>query len=82
MQSNSNLFLTPTIVALDHEKINERKFRIKASVKVDPREYRTKEASILTGFKDDNVEILEDTIRLTDVPSGKLILFKLKRISS
>lgn len=71
VQSNSNLFLTPTIVALDHEKINERKFRIKASVKVDPREYRTKEASILTGFKDDNVEILEDTIRLTDVAFRK-----------
>ncbi|NLY70346.1 MAG: DUF3794 domain-containing protein [Clostridiales bacterium] len=71
VQPNSNLYLTPTIIELDHDKINERKFRIRASIKLDPREYRAKEASILTGFKNDEVEILEDTIRLTDVAFRK-----------
>ena len=64
---NSYLTLTCQLESLEHEKINERKFRVKATIKVCPREYKTKDLRLFRGIEDPQVECLEDRVSMTDV---------------
>lgn len=49
---NSYLTMACNLEALEHEKINERKFRVKATIKVWPREYRTQDLKLFSGIDD------------------------------
>ena len=64
---NSFVTLTCHITDLEHETVNERKFRVKATVQVCPREYCTQDLNMLCGIDDSDVETLEDRICMTDV---------------
>ena len=64
---NGNLILTAYLDCVDHEKINERKFRIKADISVCAREYRPKEAKLFNSIEGEEVQSLYDKVNFTDV---------------
>jgi hypothetical protein len=65
--SNSYLTMTSNLESIEYEKINERKFRVKAAIKVCPREYRTQDLKLFSGIEDHEVEYLGDELSMTDV---------------
>lgn len=64
---NGEITLLTYLDSLEYERINERKFRIKAMVKVYPQEYRKHELSLFNGIEGENIEYLKDEFRFTDV---------------
>lgn len=59
------------IESLDYSVINERKFRVKAAIAVDGREYHSRKLELFQGLKTDDVQMLKETITVTDVISRK-----------
>lgn len=55
------------IESLDYSVINERKFRIKAVIAVEGREYRNRKLHLFEGLKDDEVQMLQEKLVVTDV---------------
>lgn len=62
---------SPVLESLEYSVINERKFRIKATVALKMREYQTVDVEVFDGIQDDGVQLLKDKIQLTDVACRK-----------
>jgi LysM repeat protein len=67
----SDLTVTPSIESIDYTVINERKFKVKATVALALREYSNVDIEIFEGIRDEEVQMLKETINLTDVAFRK-----------
>lgn len=68
---NSFVALDARIESIGVERINERKFRIKADIGICPREYRSRELRMFNGMEGEPVECRRDSIKLMDVAFRK-----------
>jgi len=57
--------------SLEYRVINERKFRVKAVVLVEGRQYRKRRLELFQGLKEDEVQMLQEKIVVTDVVQRK-----------
>lgn len=67
----SDLVIAPTIEALDYTIINERKFKVKATIALGLREYANVNTEIFEGIRDEELQMLKEKIHLTDVALRK-----------
>ncbi len=63
----SDLVASAAVESIDYSVINERKFKVKATVLVDLKEYRALNLDLFEGLKDEEVQMLSESIHLTDV---------------
>lgn len=68
---NSKLVVQPEIESLDYTIINERKVRIKAVVALGMKEYGSLDVDLFEGVKGEEVQMLKERIRATDVAMRK-----------
>lgn len=59
------------IESLEHSVVNERKYRVKAVISVEGRRYQRRELELFGGLKDDDVQLLQETMTVTDVALRK-----------
>ncbi|MBQ6949099.1 MAG: DUF3794 domain-containing protein, partial [Firmicutes bacterium] len=59
------------IESLEHSVINERKYRVKAVVSAGGRRYRQRTLELFDGLKEDEVQLLQETMAVTDVALRK-----------
>ena len=59
------------IESLEHSVINERKYRVKAVIAVEGRRYRRRELELFKGLEGDEVQLLQETMAVTDVALRK-----------
>lgn len=67
----SDLMVIPTIETIDFTVINERKFKVKATVALGLKEYSNMDIQIFEGIRDEEVQMLKEKIQLTDVALRK-----------
>lgn len=67
----SNLAVGAVVENIDFTVINERKFKVKATVAIDLKEYRALNLDLFEGLRDEEVQMLTETIHLTDVAMRK-----------
>lgn len=67
----SDLTITPVLESIDFTVINERKFKAKATILLNFREYSSLDVEVFEGIKDEEVQMLKENIRLTDVALRK-----------
>ncbi|WP_206460065.1 DUF3794 and LysM peptidoglycan-binding domain-containing protein [Anaerovorax sp. IOR16] len=67
----SELIVTPTLEAIDYSVVNERKFRVKATVGINVKEYRALDVQIFEGIQGEEVQLLKEKIHATDVALRK-----------
>ena len=67
----SDLMVTPIIESIDYTVVNERKFKVKATVALGLREYSNMDIEIFEGIRDEEVQMLKEKIQLTDVALRK-----------
>mgnify|MGYP001036905970 CR=1 FL=1 len=70
-EPNSIIALSADVRSLEWERINERKFRVRAAIEVNMREYCDKELNLFDDVKKDEMQFLEDEIRFTDIAMRK-----------
>ncbi len=75
---SSDLAIVPNIESIDFTVINERKFRVKASVAFRVREYSHVDIEVFEGLRDDEVQMLKEKINLTDVAMRKTETMEIK----
>ncbi len=64
---NSQVLMLPEIETLEFTRINERKFKIKATVILFAKEYQDLQVSIFEGIRDEEVQMLKEKINVTNV---------------
>lgn len=64
---NSQILILPEIESLEYTRINERKFKIKATVILFSKEYQDMQVNIFEGIKDEEVQMLKEKINVTNV---------------
>lgn len=69
--TGAELEITPSIEHLDYSVINERKLRIKAILALNIREYQMAEKNLFTGFRNEPLEVLKETVEYTDLAQRK-----------
>ncbi len=67
----SELVITPTLESIDYSVVNERKFRVKATVGINVKEYRAVDVQIFEGIQGEDVQLLKEKIHATDVALRK-----------
>ncbi|MEA4988338.1 MAG: DUF3794 domain-containing protein [Anaerovorax sp.] len=67
----SELIVTPTLESIDYSVVNERKFRVKATVGINVKEYRALDVQIFEGIQGEEVQLLKEKIHATDVALRK-----------
>ncbi|WP_027400308.1 DUF3794 and LysM peptidoglycan-binding domain-containing protein [Anaerovorax odorimutans] len=67
----SNLVITPQIDSIEYIVINERKVRIKSEVTLGLKEYGNLDVDLFEGVKGEEVQMLKEKIRVTDVALRK-----------
>ncbi|WP_324825733.1 DUF3794 and LysM peptidoglycan-binding domain-containing protein [Sinanaerobacter sp. ZZT-01] len=67
----SELIVTPMLEAIDYSVVNERKFRVKATVGINVKEYRAVDVQIFEGIQGEEVQLLKEKIHATDVALRK-----------
>ncbi|GAB1475778.1 DUF3794 domain-containing protein [Bacillota bacterium] len=67
----SNLSFRPRVKYLKWEKINERKFKVRAGVEVGVREYCPKEFDLFEGLADEELQLLQGEMEYSDVAIKK-----------
>ena len=67
----SDLVASAAVESIDYSVINERKFKVKATVLIDLKEYRALNLDLFEGLKDEEVQMLSESIHLTDVAMRK-----------
>lgn len=67
----SDLAARAVVESIDFTVINERKFKIKATAVIDLKEYRALNLELFEGLRDEEVQMLSETIHLTDVAMRK-----------
>ncbi len=75
--SNSQIVIEAKIESIDVERINERKFRIKADILLTPREYRVREIKMFEGLENEEIECRHEGIKAMDVAFRKTETFEL-----
>ena len=70
-EPNSIIAFSADVRSLEWERINERKFRVRAAIEVNMREYCDKELNLFDDVKKDEMQFLEDEIRFTDIAMRK-----------
>lgn len=68
---NSLVTLDAELLSVEVERINERKFRIKADVQICPREYRNRELTMFDGFSGEVAECRREPMKLMDIAFRK-----------
>jgi hypothetical protein len=71
VEAYSDLILSPVVESIDYTVINERKFKAKATILLNLREYSGVDLEVFEGIKDEEVQMLKEKIRLTDVALRK-----------
>lgn len=67
----SDLAVVPSIESIDFTVINERKFRVRATVVFHMKEYSNVDIEVFEGLRDEEVQMLKEKIKLTDVALRK-----------
>ncbi len=67
----SDLSVTPNIESIDFTVVNERKFRVKATVVFGIKEYSNVDVEVFEGVRDEEIQMLKQKINLTDVAMRK-----------
>ncbi len=75
---NSDLTMSPTIESMDFTVINERKFRVRATVIFGVKEYSNVDIEVFEGLRDEEVQMLKEKIQLTDVALRKTDTIEVK----
>ncbi|MGI6733365.1 MAG: SPOCS domain-containing protein [Anaerovoracaceae bacterium] len=70
-EPNSVITLCPDLRSIEWERINERKFRVRAAIEVNMREYCDKELRLFDDIKKDQMQFLQDEIEFTDIAMRK-----------
>ncbi|MEG1930222.1 MAG: DUF3794 domain-containing protein [Anaerovorax sp.] len=69
--AGSHIMLYPTIDTIEYTIINERKIKVKATISMNAKEYADMELDIFEGIKGEDVQMLKEKIKLTDVALRK-----------
>ncbi len=75
---NSDLAIAPQIESIDYSVVNERKFRVRATVVFGIKEYGAVDMEVFEGVRDEEVQMLKEKIRLTDVAVRKTETYEMK----
>lgn len=67
----SKIVMHPTVENIEFTRINERKFKVKATVMLCGKEYKNLEMKIFEGVRDEDVQMLKEKINITDVALRK-----------
>lgn len=67
----SDLAVVPSIESIDFTVVNERKFRVRATVVFHMKEYSNVDIEVFEGLRDEEVQMLKEKIKLTDVALRK-----------
>ena len=67
----SEMIASAAIESMDYTVVNERKFRVRAAVAIRLKEYRALNLELFEGLKDEEVQMLSEKLRLTDVALRK-----------
>lgn len=76
--AHSDLAIAPVLESIDYTVVNERKFKIKATISLGLREYSNVDIEIFEGIRDEEVQMLKEKINLTDVALRKRESMELK----
>lgn len=68
---HSDLSVVPTIESIDYNVVNERKIRVRIKVQFNLKEYSNMDVEVFEGLRDDEVQMLKEKIKLTDVALRK-----------
>lgn len=63
--------LSADVRSLEWDRINERKFRVRADVEVGMREYCDREFELFEGIEKEELQLLKDEIQFTDIAMRK-----------
>ncbi len=74
---DSQIVIEARVESIDVERINERKFRIKADVLLILREYRNREIKMFEGLENEEIECRHEGIKVMDVAFKKTETFEL-----
>ena len=77
-EAYSDLLVTPTLESIDFTVINERKFKAKATILLNLREYSGVDLEVFEGIRDEEVQMLKEKIRVTDVALRKTESLEIK----
>ena len=75
---NSDLVLAPSVESVDFSVVNERKFRVRATVAFGIKEYSNVDIEVFEGLRDEEVQMLKEKINLTDVAMRKTETIEIK----
>ena len=70
-EPGSTIVFSPNLRPIECERVNERKFRVRAAISVDMREYCDKELLLFEGIDEEEVQCLQDEILFTDIALRK-----------
>lgn len=76
--SDASLFLDARIESIDFMVINERKFRVKASVSLQAREYRDQKLDLFEGLTGEDIQTLRQRVELTGTALRKKDIITIK----
>ncbi len=68
---NATVALCADVRSLEWERINERKFRVRAAIEVGMREYCEREFELFEGVEKEVLQLLKDEIQFTDIAMRK-----------
>ena len=77
-RNGQELIVVPTVERVDYSVVNERKFRVRALVNFQIREYSQQEINLFEGVKDQQLQILKEKVQFTDVAARKRDLIDLR----
>ncbi len=67
----SDITVIPQLESVDFTVVNERKFKVRATVVINIREYRDLDIALFSGIQGEELQMLKEKIRLTDVSQRK-----------
>lgn len=68
---NSELGIKAKIESIDYTIINERKFRVRATALINVKEYNNVDIEVFEGIRNEEVQMLKENIKFTDVAFRK-----------
>ena len=68
---NAAIALSADVRSLEWDRINERKFRVRAAIEVGMREYCEREFELFEGIEKEELQLLKDEIQFTDIAMRK-----------
>lgn len=77
-KGHQELIVVPSVERVDYSVVNERKFRVRALVNFNIREYSQYEIDLFEGIKGEDLQLLKEKIQLTDVAARKRDLIEIR----